>query len=135
MTALVDGVRACWLAVAVCVGGVGPVGAPPRIEVVANEPHLSPWKGPGLYDGFACGTYEDGSTAYCAGLSEGRWIVVSTATFAALTHEMIHHVVKRRHLGVSPIADTWDGAHEGPWWHCERADAIPECAGFFPARR
>lgn len=133
MTAVVDGLRACYLGVAACMGVVNaPVS--PHVEIVPNVPHVN-LSGVPNSPGFACGEYVDGTTAYCAGLYERGWVVVSTHTMQALPHEFIHYVVERRHLWKSSsgdMADTADNDHAGPWWHCEQKAAVPACVGLWP---
>jgi hypothetical protein len=144
--------KACYLAVAACVGVQHPP-LMPRIEVVPDEPHLTNGV---LKHGFACGTYcldppppcvvypcdippgycTKTATAYCAGEYDNpprRGVVtVSEKTLAAVPHEFIHHFVQKRHLFPGGKPDPSDAEHTGPWWTCERKEAVPACAGLFP---
>ena len=144
--------KACYLAVAMCVGVQHPP-APPKIEVVADVPHYTDGV---LRHGFECGTLcldpppcanpagcdippgycTQSATAYCAGEYDNpprRGIVtVSDETSSAIPHEYIHHLVQKRHLfPEGGKFDPADASHVGPWWACERREVVPECAGLW----
>jgi hypothetical protein len=145
--------KACYLAVAVCVGVPHPP-RPPRIEVVADVPHGAN----NTKHGFPCGTLcldpppdcgdpsgcpvppgycTQEATAYCAGSYDNpprRGVVtVSEQTLDAVPHEFIHHLVQKRRLfPEGGKADPGDASHVGPWWHCERKTEIPACGGLWP---
>ena len=142
--------KACYLAVAACVGVQHPP-RPPRIDIIPDAPHYDA-KGV-LKHGFECGTYcldpppwgtggctdevngcpvppgycTKSAPAYCAGLTDGGIVTVSDHTTAAIPHEFIHWIVGKKRL--------WPGGdpgHSGPYWHCEHKDEIPECGGLWP---
>jgi hypothetical protein len=149
-----DTLRTCYKQVAACVGVRRPP-RPPRIVVVADEPHLTNGV---LRHGFACGTYcldpppdcpsdrscpvppgycTQSATAYCAGEYDNPprrgQVIVSDKTMAAIPHEFIHHLIQKRHLfPEGGKDDPGDGGHVGEWWHCERKAEVPACAGLWP---
>lgn len=139
--------KACYLAVAACIGVSHPP-RPPRIEIVPDVPHYTDGV---LRHGFECGQYcldppptdtchdevngcpvppgycTKNAPAYCAGLTEGGVSTVSDHTTAALPHEFIHHIVGKRHLWAGG-----DPGHQGPYWHCEHKEEVPACATLWP---
>lgn len=123
MPIVIDGLRACYLAISLCAGVPHPPPLP-SIHIVANEVHVT---GGRERDGFACGEYLDGSTAYCAGESWHNHVQVSTMTLNALPHELLHHIIEHR------VQRDGDPDHGLPFWQTcvDRKDRLPACAGLW----
>lgn len=126
---VIEGLRACFVAMALCAGIPHP-GSTPKIVILKNEPHTSE-RGVKNAPGFLC--WEDqvtGQKWYCAGMTEASTVYVSTHTLQAIPHEFLHVLSRRKHLGRNP-EDPHDAAHGGPVWdRCDNRRA--ECAGLWP---
>lgn len=134
---VLEGLRACFVSVALCAGVKHP-GPMPPVRLVLNERnHQTPPK-----TGFACGW--DFSkpepfpvTDWCGGLTErenGRLVVYVAATRTqALPHEFLHVLASRFHLYDNGYLDGYpddrwmDPGHTGPYWECAKL-----CPGLWP---
>ena len=111
--------KACYLAVAICMG----IERPPRLPQIIVQPGERFECGMECYDYPAC---TDVRQSYCAGEYYRGRVYVTEGTLAAIPHELMHHILARRGLFD-------DGSHEGwPWpLQCDRPEIVPECEGFW----